>query len=98
VLDDRDRPDRSGVMLLSSGDHSAFTKGTGIPITICHEASPGAFHRYHGTRLINKLKKKLVLVLVPYAGMGSPQDRKLIGPPMAVRRAHEWLTSHISKK
>lgn len=92
ILDDRDRPDRCGVMLLASGDHSAFSRGTGIPVTICHEVFPGAFRMYHGTRLINKLKKKLVLVLVPYGGLGSGEHRTLVGPPLLVRRAHEWLT------
>jgi hypothetical protein len=93
ILSERDRPEKCGVILLASGDHSAFTKGTGIPITICHEVSPGAFHRYHGERLINKLKKKLVLVMVPYGGLTDGARRLLIGPPLLVRKAHEWLTS-----
>ena len=92
ILQDKDRPDKSGVMLLASGDHSAFSRGTGIPVTIAHEASPGAFNRYHGMRLINKLRNKLVLVLIPYGGLKDPAERKLIGPPLLVRKAYEWLT------
>lgn len=93
ILQDKDRPEKCGVMLLVSGDHSAFTKGTGIQVTIAHEVAPGAFGRYHGERLINKLRSKLVMVLVPYGGMGKGEDRKLIGPPLLVRKAYEWLTA-----
>ncbi len=93
ILQDKDRPDKCGVMLLDAGDHSAFTKGTGMPVVIAHEVAPGAFGRYHGTRLIAKLKRKIVMVLVPYGGLAEGAQRKLIGPPALVRRAHEWLTS-----
>lgn len=93
ILTEKDRPDKCGVMLAPAGDHSAFSKGTGISPIIMFEAAPGAFKRYHGDRLVNRLKKKVVLILVPYGS--KEQDRKLVGPPLAMRKAKEWLTKQF---
>lgn len=93
VLTEKDRPDKCGVMLLDPGPDSAFTAGTGIHPMVVHEVFPGAFETYHGQRVVKKLSSKLVLILVQYGGLNNEANRRVIGPPVLMRRAGAWFSA-----
>jgi hypothetical protein len=70
LLDEKERPDQSGVLLEASGLHtpSEFEKQTGTPFLVAREVFPNAFALYRGEKLLKRLTKRRLVLLAYESG------------------------------
>jgi len=94
LMQEKDRPDKCGVMCVAGSTDSAFFKETQIPVMVLYECVPGAFEMYHGDRLVRRLRSKHVMALLPYGTQSQKGDpRRMVGPPRLMRGINAWLAA-----
>jgi hypothetical protein len=73
MFQERDRPDKVGILISMTNAESHFGKATGMPLFAAYEIKPNASQSIYGERIIRKFAKKVIVAIIPFDKMGQSQ-------------------------
>lgn len=93
LVRDEERPDKSGLVITFVGDQmdfDSFFRRYKYPPLQVFEAWPGALDSYRGQKLLNRLRRRAIIVAAPFDSL----DRRMYAPDGYDAAAIETLRGH----